>query len=139
VKCKDKKKTLKLAKTAIRENNVHMASVKRVCNGFITELDGMKNEQNILEEIVRVLKLKSTKAPRRAQRVILMGPVGSDTERQALKVCEKYNLVYVQVSQLLKDAIRREGDTQLAHDLATRMQINEPRKSKLQFNPFSSG
>jgi len=40
-----------------------------------------------------------------------MGPVGSETERQALRVCEKYNLVYVQVSQLLKDAIRREGDT----------------------------
>ena len=111
VKCKDKNKTVRLAKAAIRENNVHMASVKNVCNGFITELDGMKNEQNILEEIVRVLKLKSTKAPRRAQRVILMGTIGSETEKQALQVCEKYNLVYVQVSQLLKDAIRREGDT----------------------------
>lgn len=60
---------------------MHMASVKNVCNGFITELDGMKNEQNILEEIVRVLKLKSTKAPRRAQRVILMGTIGSETEK----------------------------------------------------------
>jgi hypothetical protein len=58
-----------------------MASVKNVCNGFITELDGMKNEQNILEEIVRVLKLKGTKAPRRAQRVILMGTIGSETEK----------------------------------------------------------
>lgn len=81
VKCKDKKKTVRLAQAAIRENNVHMASVKSVCSGFITELDGMKNEQNILEEIVRVLKLKSTKAPRRAQRVILMGPIGSETEK----------------------------------------------------------
>jgi len=81
IKCKDKDKTVRLAKAAIRENNVHMASVKNVCNGFITELDGMKNEQNILEEIVRVLKLKSTKAPRRAQRVILMGTIGSETEK----------------------------------------------------------
>jgi hypothetical protein len=47
----------------------------------------MINEQNILEEIARVLKLKITKGPRRALRVILMGPVGSETESQALKVC----------------------------------------------------
>ena len=105
-----------------------MASVKSVCRGFITEIDGMKNEQNILEEIVRVLKLKSTKAPRRAQRIILMGPVVSDTEKHALDICAKYKLVYVQVNQLLKDAIRREGDTQLAQDLATRMHNNEPCK-----------
>ena len=43
----------------------------------------MINEQNILEEIARVLKLKITKGPRRALRVILMGTVGSETESQA--------------------------------------------------------
>ena len=75
-----------------------MAGVKDVCRGLITELDGNKeNNEHILEEIVRVLKLKRTKAPRRPQRVILMGPPGSGTEAQALKIAEKYKLVYVNV------------------------------------------
>lgn len=57
------------------------------------------------------MKLKRTKAPRRPQRVILLGPPGSSTEQQAIKIAQKYKLVYVQVTQMLKDAIRREGDT----------------------------
>jgi hypothetical protein len=64
----------------VNENNVHMNGVKNICRGLITELDGTKSEQQILEEIVRVLKLTRTKAPRRPQRVILMGPPGSNTE-----------------------------------------------------------
>jgi hypothetical protein len=75
-----------------------MTGVKSVCKGLITELDGTKNEQQILEEIVRVLKLKRTKAPRRPQRVILMGPPGANTEIQAIKIANKYKLVYVQVT-----------------------------------------
>lgn len=127
VKC-DGNNIAKFAKHAIRECNVHMQGVKQVCRGLITELDGTKSDQQILEEIVRVLKLKNTKAPRRPQRVILMGPPGSDTEAQAVKIANKYKLVYVQVTQMLKDAIRREGDTQLAQDLAARLQNNEPCK-----------
>lgn len=57
-----------------------------------------------------------------------MGPPGSETEEQAVKIAQKYKLVYVQVTQMLKDAIRREGETQLAQDLAQRLQNNEPRK-----------
>ena len=94
VKC-DASNIGKYAKHAIRENNVHMNGVKDVCRGLITELDGCKSEQQILEEIVRVLKLKRTKAPRRPQRVILMGPPGSQTEQQAIKIALKYKLVYV--------------------------------------------
>lgn len=43
-----------------------------------------------------------------------MGPPGSDTEMQASKIALKYKLVYVNVLQMFKDAIRREGDTVLA-------------------------
>lgn len=43
VKCK-KDQASRLAHAAISENNVHMASVKKVCQGYITELDGSKNE-----------------------------------------------------------------------------------------------
>ena len=86
-----------------------MQGVKQVCRGLIAELDGTKSQQQILDEIARVLKLKRTNAPRRPQRVILMGPPGSGTEEQAIKIAQKYKLVYVQVTQMLKDAIRREG------------------------------
>lgn len=116
----------KYAKQAIRECNIHLSGVKEVCRGLITELDGSKDNQEILEEIVRVLKLKQTKAPRRPQRVILMGPPGSCTEEHAIKIAQKYKLVYVPVTQMLKDAIRREGDTQVAQDLAARLANNEP-------------
>jgi len=34
----------RIAKATIRENNIHMAAVRKVCQGFITELDGMKNQ-----------------------------------------------------------------------------------------------
>jgi len=125
VKC-DASNIDRYAKHAIRECNVHMTGVLEVCNGLITELDGTKSQQQILEEIARVLKLKKTKAPRRPQRVILMGPPGSETEQQAIKIAQKYKLVYVQVTQMLRDAIRREGETQLAQDLAARLQNNEP-------------
>ena len=64
VKC-ESKNISRVSKHAVRENNVHMVGVKAVCKGLITELDGTKSEQQILEEIVRVLKLKNTKAPRR--------------------------------------------------------------------------
>ena len=71
----------------------------------------------MLEEIVRILKLKDTKAPRRPQRVILMGSPGSKKENYALKVSEKYQLVYVQVSQLIKEVMRRNGDNDYARQL----------------------
>ena len=74
-----------------------MAAVRKVCQGFVTELDGMKNQTQILEEIARVLKLKVTKAARRPQRIILMGPPGSCTSEQARQICNKYKLIHVQV------------------------------------------
>lgn len=43
VKC-DQAKRARLAKAAICENNIHMAAVRKVCQGFVTELDGTKNE-----------------------------------------------------------------------------------------------
>jgi hypothetical protein len=44
VKC-DINNINRYAKNAIRENNVHMASLKEVLKGQITELDGSKSEQ----------------------------------------------------------------------------------------------
>ena len=44
VKCKDPAQMDRIAKATIRENYIHMAAVRKVCQGFITELDGMKNQ-----------------------------------------------------------------------------------------------
>jgi hypothetical protein len=51
----------------------------------------------VVEEINRILKLKNTNAPRRPQRIILMGSPGSKKEQYALQIAEKYQIVYVQV------------------------------------------
>lgn len=34
--------SMRIASAAIRENNINMAAVKKVCQGLITELDGTK-------------------------------------------------------------------------------------------------
>lgn len=118
--------SMRIASAAIRENNINMAAVKKVCQGLITELDGTKEQPLILEEIARVLKLKYSKGARRPQRVILMGPPGSSTSEQAKQVCEKYNLVHVQVLQVLKDVIRKQSDSKEAQRLAMRIQNHQP-------------
>ena len=61
-----------------------MKGVKAVCRGYMTELEENEEFNRCLEEIVRILKLKSTKAPRRPQRIILLGPPGLDKETHAL-------------------------------------------------------
>ena len=108
-----------------------MEGVKKVCRGFITELEAREDKNLVLEEIARILRLKDTKAPRRPQRVILMGPPGTEKESIALRVAAKYQLVYVQVTQLVKDAIRRERNTPFAKDLANRLRNFETRKYKV--------
>jgi MoxR-like ATPase len=57
-------------------NHSQIKGVKEVCKGQIIELDGNKAVGIILEEIVRILKLHRSKAPRRPPRVILLGPPG---------------------------------------------------------------
>jgi SpoVK/Ycf46/Vps4 family AAA+-type ATPase len=67
---------------------------------MITEMDISELEQEtlVVEEIFRCLKLKKSKAPKRPIRIILLGPPGSQKERFAQKVADKYKLVNVRVS-----------------------------------------
>jgi len=64
--------------------------VKDVCKGSITEMDGNKPEGIILEEIARIIKLQRSNAPRRPQRIILLGPPGSRKTAHAKRIAEKY-------------------------------------------------
>jgi adenylate kinase len=63
-----------LSKSAINEYKLNIDGVKEVCKGSVTELDGNKPEGVLLEEIVRILKLNKSNAPRRPPRIILLGP-----------------------------------------------------------------
>ena len=83
----------------------------------MTELESSQDEMSVVEEINRILKLKDTNAPRRPQRIILMGSPGSQKEQYALQIAEKYQLVYVQVNQLIKEVTRRNGDNDYARQL----------------------
>jgi len=47
-----------------------------------------------------------------------MGTPGCGKEKYAQRVADEYQLVYIQVTQLLKDAVRREGTSSFAQDLA---------------------
>jgi len=81
---------------------------------MITTLQANESEMLLVEEIVRIMKLKDTNAPRRPQRIILLGSPGSRKEHYAVKIAEKYKMVYVQVPQLVKEVTRRNGDNDYA-------------------------
>lgn len=87
-----------VAKSALNEFKLNIDGVKDVCKGSITELNGNKPDGIMLEEIVRILKLNKSNAPRRPPRVILLGPQGCGKTYHAKRIAEKYKLAYVKVS-----------------------------------------
>ena len=99
------------------EYNLQIRGVQNICQGFVTELESSQSEMRVVEEINRILKLKNTNAPRRPQRIILMGSPGSKKEEYALRIAEKYQVVYVQVQQLIKEVTRRNDDNDYARQL----------------------
>ena len=84
---------------------------------MVTSLQAQQDEMPLVEEVARILKLRDTNAPRRPQRIFLLGSPGSKKEEYALKIAEKYKLVYVQVNQLIKETMRRNGDNDFARQL----------------------
>lgn len=78
--------------------------------GSITEVDSNKSEQKILEEIARILFLKESTSPKKPPKIILMGPPGVETSCHAVEVASKYKLINLDVDQLCKDWVRRQGN-----------------------------
>jgi ATP-dependent 26S proteasome regulatory subunit len=99
-----------------------MEGVKKVLQGMITDMDTTDLEQEtlVVEEIFRCLKIKKSKAPKRPKRIILLGPPGSQKERYAQLIADKYKLVNVRVSQLVTDHIRREENREYVEELRLR-------------------
>ena len=91
----DPEQRRRIAHNAVLEYNLQIRGVENICQGFVTELESNQSEMRVVEEINRILKLKNTNAPRRPQRIILMGSPGSKKEEYALRIAEKYQVVYV--------------------------------------------
>lgn len=96
-----------LARNAITEFRVNLQGVKDQFMGSLIEVDANQAEQKILEEIVRILFLKDSLAPRKPPKIILMGPPGVETRMHANNLAQKYKLVNLEVDQICKDLVRR--------------------------------
>jgi len=78
--------------------------------GKIIEVDGNKSKKKIVEEMARMLTLKDSNAPRKPPRIALMGPPGVELRQHALDLSAKYKLIFIDIDQLCKDKVRREGE-----------------------------
>jgi len=115
-----------LTRNAITEFQVNLKGVKEQYMGSITEVDSNKPEQQILEEFARILFLKESTAPRKPPKIILMGPPGVDTRQHANSVAQKYKLINLDLDQVCKDLVRRQGDNPNAAQLRQLIKNGEP-------------
>ena len=98
-----------LALSACEEYKHHIEGVKETCRGFIHVVDGNKAQDVVLEEIARIHRLHTkNSAPKRAPRLLICGPPGSGRSSNSRRLAEKYELVHVQVSSLIKHEIAKK-------------------------------
>lgn len=60
--------------------------------------------------MARLLQLKESDAPKKPPRIIMMAPPGVDLIQHADYISQKYKLINIDIDQLTKDFIRREGE-----------------------------
>jgi adenylate kinase len=90
---------------------VNIQGVKEQFMGNIIEIDGNKSKRKIVEEMARMLALKDSSAPRQPPKIIMMGPPGVEPRMHAKEIQNKYKLIYIDVDQMVKDCVRREGES----------------------------
>jgi adenylate kinase len=77
--------------------------------GSIYEIDGNKSKRKIVEEMARIMMLKDSNAPRKPPKLVMMGPPGVELQKHAKEISNKYKLIYIDVNEMVKDRVRREG------------------------------
>jgi len=73
--------------------------------------------------MARLLQLKESDAPKKPPRIILIAPPGVDLIQHADYISQKYKLINIDIDQLTKDFIRREGEN--ASDLRQMLKNGE--------------
>lgn len=124
VQYKDAAELDKIARNAVTQYRVEISGVKQQFKGDIVEIDGKMGKKKIVEEMARLMHLKESKAPKKAPRIIIMGPPGVELEAHAINLSQKYRLVYIDIDQLVKDYIRRGGEE--AAELRVMFKNGEP-------------
>jgi adenylate kinase len=103
--------TQQLAANSLTEYEYNLKGVKEVYGAQWHEVDGVGNVDQVSAKVERVFKVKGrSRAPRKPPRVMVLGPPGSGRSSQARKLSQRYGLVLVSSSQLLKDQIQRKTD-----------------------------
>ena len=81
-------------------------------------MDANKSNNQVIEDVARLLKLKlKSNAPRKPPRVLLFGMRGCGKKTQAYKIADKFGLVYVNTSNLIKAEISKKE--KLGQEIAT--------------------
>lgn len=89
---------------AIEEYNLNIKGVKEVFEGFLYEADTSQGDENLKNDLSRMMALK-VNSPKRPPRIILLGPPGSGRNTQAKTLSQRYGIVHVSVMHLMKDEI----------------------------------
>lgn len=95
---------------SVQEYHTHIEGVKDIYKGMISTIDGNQKQDVVLQEIARILKLKTVNAPRRAPQIILIGAPGCGKTTQAIRISKRLKVIHIQASSLLKNYISNGTD-----------------------------
>eukprot|EP00331_Platyophrya_macrostoma_P033037 CAMPEP_0176444716 /NCGR_PEP_ID=MMETSP0127-20121128/23237_1 /TAXON_ID=938130 /ORGANISM="Platyophrya macrostoma, Strain WH" /LENGTH=452 /DNA_ID=CAMNT_0017830295 /DNA_START=17 /DNA_END=1375 /DNA_ORIENTATION=- len=91
------------------EYNLNIKHVKEIYKNYYFQVDAA--EEELLEEMARLVKYRiKSKAPKRSASILILGPPGAGRSSLAKLISQKYGLVHVNSSQLLKDQIARKTE-----------------------------
>lgn len=108
---KESAETKLIVSNSLAEYEYNLKGVKEVYGAQWHEVDGVGTVDQVAAKVERIFKVKGrSKAPRKPPRVMILGPPGSGRSTQARKLSQRYGLVLVSTSQLLKDQIQRKTD-----------------------------
>jgi adenylate kinase len=88
-----------------------MKGVKDCFFGFTYEINSEGAQDDILNNVARMLRLKlNDNAPRRAPRILMLGAPGSGRSIQSKILAKKFGLVHISTTELLKAEVARKTD-----------------------------